>query len=41
MNKKKKMCCITTIASTTEVFVVEAMKRFVDEGYDGTLACTM
>ncbi len=41
MNKKKKMCCITTIASTTEVFVVEAMKRFVDEGYDVTLACTM
>ena len=32
--KKKKICCITTIASTLEVFVVDAMQRFVDDEYE-------
>ena len=39
--KKKKICCITTIASTLEVFVVDAMQRFVDDEYEVTLISSM
>lgn len=37
----KKLCCITTIEQTTETFVIPAMKKFVEEGYDVTLICSM
>lgn len=39
--KNKKICCITTVDITLEMFVVEAMRQFVDKGYEVTLACSM
>lgn len=41
MSKQIKMCCITTISTTTEIFVVEAMRQFVEKGYEVTLVCSM
>lgn len=37
----KKICCITTVEQTTETFVIPAMKKFVEAGYDVTLVCSM
>lgn len=37
----KKLCCISTVDITLEQFVIPAMKRFRDEGYDVTLVCSM
>ena len=34
---KKKICCITTIDSTLDAFVADAMYQFVDNGYEVTL----
>lgn len=37
----KKLCCITTVDMTLSAFVVEAMKVFVEKGYDVTLVSSM
>ena len=37
----KKMCVITTIEGTMNSFIVPAMERFVDDGFDVTLICHM
>lgn len=39
--KNKKICCISTIDITLEKFVVEAMRQFIDKGYEVTLVCSM
>lgn len=39
--KNKKICCITTVDITLEIFVIEAMRQFVDKGYEVTLVCSM
>ena len=39
MNKKKKMCCITTVDLTQRAFVADAMYQFVEKGYEVTLVC--
>lgn len=38
---RKKLCVITTIETTMEIFVVPAMEVFVQRGYDVTLVCNM
>ncbi len=37
----QKLCCIATISSTLEDFVVPAMQRLKDEGYEVTLLSSM
>lgn len=38
---KKKICAITTIDITMEMFVIPAMREFTKTGYEVTLICTM
>jgi glycosyltransferase involved in cell wall biosynthesis len=38
---RKKLCAVSTIEGTMNSFIIPAMERFVDEGYDVTLVCTM
>lgn len=37
----KKMCVISTVEGTMNSFIIPAMERFVDNGYDVTLVCNM
>ena len=37
----KKICAISTVEGTMNSFIVPAMERFVQEGYDVTLVCNM
>lgn len=37
----KKMCVISTVEGTMNSFIIPAMERFVDKGYDVTLVCSM
>ena len=37
----KKMCIISTVESTMNSFIIPAMERFVNGGYDVTLVCNM
>ena len=39
--KPKKICSITTIAMTTQTFVLESMKEMQKRGWDVTLICNM
>ena len=41
LNNHKKMCFITTIEGTMNSFIIPVMERFVKEGYDVTLVCSM
>ena len=41
LNAHNKMCVITTIEGTMNSFIIPAMERFVEEGYDVTLVCSM
>lgn len=41
MNKKKKICAITTISKTMDWFVVDTMRNLANNGYDVTLVCNM
>ena len=41
VDRRKKMCVITTIEVTMNAFIIPAMERFVEEGYDVTLICHM
>lgn len=36
---KKKICCITTIGLSTNLFVANAMYQFVERGYEVTIVC--
>lgn len=36
---KKKICCITTIGLSTNLFVADAMYQFVERGYEVTIVC--
>lgn len=38
---KKRICSITTVSGTLEDFVIPAMRKFVDRGYDVTLISSM
>lgn len=38
---KQKLCAIATVEGTMNSFIIPAMSRFVDAGYDVTLVCTM
>lgn len=37
----KKMCIISTVEGTMNSFIIPAMERFVERGYDVTLVCNM
>ncbi len=37
--EKKKICCITTIGFSTNIFVADAMRQFVERGYEVTIVC--
>ncbi len=37
----KKMCVISTVEGTMNSFIIPAMERFVERGYDVTLVCNM
>ncbi len=41
MMSNKKICAISTVSITMEMFIIDAMRRLKEEGYDVTLVCTM
>ena len=41
MEKKIKICAITTISATMDSFMVDSMRVLAKNGYDVTLVCNM
>ena len=41
MEKKIKICALTTISKTMDWFIVDSMRNFAKNGYEVTLVCNM
>ncbi len=41
MDKKHKICALTTISKTMDWFIVDSMRNLAENGYDITLVCNM